>query len=126
MTERFIPFILSSLIAFMTGFLVPGRANAQSFRLSTNLADCANLGTLNLEAAYGMSRHWSLSASVKYNPFEYGDEDAALQSKQRSVSVGARYWPWHVYSGWWASGDLRYQEYRTVAPSSPLTTQGDR
>lgn len=112
------------IIALLCLVLAPGRLSAQALSVSTNLADCANLGTLNVEAAYGMSRHWSVSASVKYNPFQYGEN--SVQSRQRSVSVGARYWPWHVYSGWWTSGDLRYQEFRTVTAHSPVTTQGDR
>lgn len=61
---------------------------AQEFALSTNFADYAEFGTLNVEASYGVARHWSLSAAVKYNPFTYSRGDELLQHKQRSLSAG--------------------------------------
>ncbi len=102
-------------------------AEAQEFSVSTNLADYADLGTLNLEASYGIARHWSLVAGVKYNPFTFNpDSDDTAQKRQRSVSGGARFWPWHIFSGWWLYGAVRYQEYNEGGLSSPLTSEGDR
>ncbi|MCQ2177612.1 MAG: DUF3575 domain-containing protein [Bacteroidales bacterium] len=95
---------------------------AQTVSLSTNMLDYANLGTLNLDASFSVARHWSLGAGVKYNPFTY---------RQQSYSLSARYWPWHVYSGWWVSGNMRYQEYNTGGYTTwkyadEQTSEGDR
>lgn len=99
---------------------------AQNLSVSTNLVDWANMGTMNLEAGYAVAQHWSLEAGVKYNPFSFGEGEAARQSRQRSVSAGARWWPWNTYSGWWGAAALRYQEYNTGGFVSPRTTEGDR
>lgn len=100
--------------------------HSQEVSLSTNLADYANRGTLNLEASWGFARHWSVEAGVKYNPFSFGEGDDQSQKRQRSIYAGAKYWPWHIYSGWWLSGDMRYQEYNEGGLSSPETVEGDR
>ena len=101
-------------------------ASGQEFALSTNLADYAELGTLNISASYGVSRHWSLTTDLKYNPFTFKKEESTLQLRQRSLSAGTRYWPWHIYSGWWLSGKVMYQEYNTGGIFSPETREGDR
>lgn len=110
--------------------VLPHCAGAQEFAVPTNLADYADLGTLNLEASYGIARHWSLVAGAKYNPFTYNpDSDRTVQKRQRSVSAGARYWPWHIFSGWWLSGAVRYQEYNEggLSPAAArMTSEGDR
>lgn len=101
--------------------------NAQSVSLSTNLLDYADMGTLNIEASYGFARHWSVDAGLKYNPFTYGSGDTAVQRRQRTVTAGARWWPWHIYSGWWVSGNARYQEYnKGGGAEKPQTWEGDR
>ena len=98
------------LFAFVLSFAC-FLAGARNFALSTNVLGYADLGTLNLEASYGVARHWSVNAGLRYNPFSYGSGENSVCRKQRSVSAGARYWPWHVYSGWWVSSEMRYQEY---------------
>lgn len=99
---------------------------AQEFSVSTNFADLANLGTLNVEGSYGFNRHWTLMAGVKYNPFSYRSGDTAFQRRQRLFSAGSRWWPWHIYSGWWVSGKLQYQEYNNGGIRSEETTEGNR
>lgn len=98
----------------------------QEFAVSTNFADYADFGTLNIEASYGLAQHWSLNAGMKYNPFTYNPDGEQLQKRQRSLSAGARYWPWHIYSGWWLSGAVRVQEYNIGGITSPETTEGNR
>lgn len=98
----------------------------QEFAVSTNFADYADFGTLNIEASYGLAQHWSLNAGMKYNPFTYNPDGEPLQKRQRSLSTGARYWPWHIYSGWWLSGAVRVQEYNIGGITSPETTEGNR
>lgn len=100
--------------------------SAQELSLSTNLADYAALGTMNMEATYGFARHWSVNAGVKYNPFSFGEGEKAVQLRQRAVSAGARFWPWHIYSGWWMGAKLQYQEFNEGGLVSPETSEGDR
>lgn len=100
--------------------------NAQDFALSTNVLDYANFVTLNLQASYGVARHWSLNAGMKYNPFSYRDGLDMKMNKQVSCSVGAKFWPWYIFSGWWLSGAARYQEYSSGGIFSILTTEGNR
>lgn len=99
---------------------------AQELALSTNVMDYVNFGTLNVEASYGFARHWSVNAGMKYNPFSFEEGRDMKLNKQRSYSAGARFWPWHIYSGWWLSGALRYQEYSWGGFVSPQTSEGDR
>lgn len=102
-------------------------ASAQEMALSTNLAGYANLGTMNLEASYAFARHWSVNAGMKFNPFSYDSkENIKMQNKQRLYSVGARFWPWHIYSGWWLAGKMQYQEFNTGGIVSKETSEGDR
>ncbi len=101
---------------------------AQRFSLSTNLLDYAALGTMNMDASYSVSRRFSLTAGVKYNPFTFRKTlpEKQLQLRQRSFAVGVRMWPWHTWSGWWFAGKGRYQEYNFGGILSPETSEGDR
>lgn len=99
---------------------------SQNFALSTNFLDYANFGTLNIDAALAIAQHWSLNATVKYNPFSFNSEDGEVVQKQRSVSSGGKYWPWHSFSGWWLSALVKYQEYNSGGLRSALTSEGDR
>ena len=104
------------------------RSYGQKFSISTDLMGYAALGTLNLDASYAVSRHWSLTLGARYNPFTFhkGDPQRQFQSRQQSYSVGARMWPWHIWSGWWFASKLRYQEYNQGGILSRETTEGDR
>lgn len=99
---------------------------AQNYSLTTNVLDYVDFGTLNLEASCGIARQWTLSAGVKYNPFSWGEGRTEKADKQRSLEAGARFWPWHIYSGWWMSGKLKWQEYNQGGIVSPLASEGDR
>lgn len=85
---------------------------AQKWSVGTNLVDYVNVGTLNIEAGVGVGQHLSLTAQARYNPwmFRYGTADQ-FQNKKQSYAVGLRWWPWHVFSGWWFSAEGQYQEY---------------
>ena len=101
---------------------------AQTFSLSTDLLGYAQLGTMNMDASLAISRHVSLIAGARYNPFTFrkGDAMKQFQSRQQSYSVGMRVWPWHIWSGWWFAGKLRYQEYNEGGIISRKTEEGDR
>lgn len=103
-------------------------AQAQKFSLSTNILDYACLGTVNLDASCSVSRRWSLTAGMRYNPFTYmkGDPEEQMKLRQQSYALGARVWPWHTMSGWWFAGKLRYQEYSFGGVWSDETEEGDR
>ena len=100
----------------------------QKFSVSTNLLGYAALGTLNLDASCAVARHWSVFAGVCYNPFSFhkGNQQKQFQLKQQSYSAGARLWLWHVWSGWWLSTKMRYQEYNSGGIISRQTSEGDR
>lgn len=105
---------------------------AQEFSLTTNLISYVNFGTVNMEAAYGVSQHWSVNAGMRYNPFTFSIEEdgtnRSMRNRQQCYSLGVRYWPWHIFSGWWFAGKLQYQEYNAGAfsPMELNTTEGDR
>ena len=101
---------------------------AQEFSLSTDLLGYARLGTMNVDASYALSRRWSLVAGARYNPFTFrkGDMEKQFQNRQQSYSIGARLWPWHIWSGWWFAGKVRYQEYNFGGILSRESVEGDR
>ena len=103
-------------------------AVAQKMSVSTDLLGYANLGTLNLDASYAVSRRWSITAGARYNPFTFhkGEKDTQFQSRQLSYAIGARVWPWHTWSGWWMAGKIQYQEYNYGGILSRQTEEGDR
>lgn len=117
------PFVLLISICL----LIPHVVSAQKVSLSTNILDYAQLGTLNADVSVSVDRRWSLTLGAKYNPFTYKtDEERQFQYRQQSYSLGARFWPWHVWSGWWVGSRLRYQEYNFGGVWSQDTEEGDR
>lgn len=114
---------IRTIIAVLLAVSFSATVQAQNFAVSTNAVDYAYLGTLNLDASYAPGTHWTVGAGVKYNFYT---------SRQRSVSLNARYWPWHKYSGWWIAGSMKYQEYNTGGyqgwkyDSEGETAEGDR
>lgn len=101
---------------------------AQKFSVSTDLMGYVRLCTLNADLSYAVSRHWDINAGIRYNPFTYraGDPDTQFQYRQLSYAAGVRFWPWHLWSGWWFASRLRYQEYNKGGILSPATEEGDR
>lgn len=86
-------------------------AGAQTHTLSLNTADLPSM-TIGLEGASALSRHFSVGASLQYSPLRSRDDKE--WNRQRSVSLSGRYWPWNVFSGWWASAGLTLREWSTV------------
>lgn len=84
-----------------------------TFDISTNLFDWADFGTVNLDLGVAVSRHLSVQVGAKYNPWQFeGKGPISLkQNQQKSASVGLRYWPWYVYSGWWICAKAQYCDY---------------
>ena len=128
MMKTFHKTLLAAVLLMAAHTCMPAPASAQNLALSTNLAGYANFGTLNLEASYAVAQHWSVTAGMRYNPFTFpgGVEDGPQQFRQRACSLGTRYWPWHIYSGWWMAAKAQYQEYNMGGITSLDTQEGDR
>lgn len=87
----------------------PGKAR---IALSTNITDYVYLVTPNLDAQVSVARFLTVQAGVKYNgwSFKAGTPDE-MKNRQWTAYVGARWWPWYTYSGWWVGSAMQYQEY---------------
>ena len=119
---------VKKIVAVLLLLLIANALKAQKYSISMNLLECARLGTFNIDAAYAIDRHWSLTAGARYNPFTYhkGDPERQFQARQQSYAVGARLWPWHIMSGWWFGAKTRWQEYNIGGVMSPQAREGDR
>lgn len=100
---------------------------AQRFTAGTDGVGWLALGTLNADASVAVSRNFSLHAGASLNPWTYRKDkpEKQLQLRQLSVWGGARWWPWHVYSGWWAGLDARYMVYNMGGIIKRETEEGD-
>ncbi|MCF0176768.1 MAG: DUF3575 domain-containing protein [Bacteroidales bacterium] len=87
--------------------------SAQRVSISTNFADWAQLGTVNLALGVGISQHFSFQAGAKYNPWQFENEkqNMDLYIKQQCYHAGFRYWPWYVNSGWWLGLKGQYRKF---------------
>lgn len=116
-------------VFFLVATLLLGTpaARAQRFSAGTDAVDWLCFGTLNAEVSAAVSQHCSLHAGAALNPwtFRAGDPEKQFQFRQNSYWGGARWWPWHVYSGWWFGGDLRYTVYNVGGITKRLTEEGD-
>lgn len=119
--------VLSAIVVLCTASMMPNATFAQRWSVSANAVDWLNLGTLNAEGGVAMSQHISLAAGLRFNPWTYRKRDAAKQFENRKQCyyAGLRYWPWHVYSGWWTSLHLQYQEYNRGGLFKPQAEEGD-
>lgn len=122
MKKRLILIIAAALLC-----LTAQQARAQRWSIGTNVVDYLNLGTLNAEAGVAVAQHFSLHAGARYNPwtFNRADEERQFQNRKRCYYGGVRYWPWHIYSGWWAGVQGQYQEYNRGGLFRRETEEGD-
>lgn len=113
------------LTALLIGASLP--AAAQRFTVGTDGVEWLALGTMNADASVAVSQHVSLHAGASLNPWTYRKEnpDKQLQLRQFSLWGGMRWWPWHVYSGWWMGADLRYTVYNGGGILKRETEEGD-
>lgn len=108
--------------------LIPVVSWAQKYSVSTNAMQYVNFVTVNAELSMAVSRHWSVDAGARYNPFKFklGKDHHDVTTKQRTFYAGARYWPWNVYSGWWVAGKAQMSEYNFGGLFKEETREGDR
>ena len=98
------------LLTVLCGHL--NETQAQKISIGTNLVDWANLGTANLEFGASVSQHFSLMAGAQYNPWELKTPKGfEMYNRQTTGYIGTRYWPWYVFSGWWAGAKVQYSSF---------------
>lgn len=108
----------------MAALSVP--AAAQKVSLSTDVPTWACLATLNMEGQVALAQHISIEAGVGINPWTWkAGGESQYEYRHQTYSLGARWWPWYVYSGWWLAGKAQYQEYNRGGIFSPVTEEGD-
>lgn len=114
--------ILSCIVLFGAA----NTASAQKWAVAVNAGDMVSLGTVSVEGAVAVGRHATINASAKINPwtFKNGSPDQ-FQNRQQTYAIGARWWPWNVYSGWWLGGKGQYQQYNRGGLRSSNTEEGD-
>lgn len=102
-------------------------ASAQRWSVGTNVVDYLNLGTINLEGSVAVAQHVSFNVGARVNPwtFNYADEERQFQNRKQCYYAGMRFWPWHIYSGWWAGLQGQYQEYNRGGVFKQKTEEGD-
>ena len=109
---------------------------AQTWAVAVNAADAIDLGTISVEGSVAVSQHWSLHAGAKVNPWTFNKHNTwnglfsepdpdQKQSRKQVYAVGARWWPWNVYSGWWVGGKAQYQEYNRGGLRLPIGVGND-
>ena len=87
-------------------------AMAQTWAVAVNAADAIDLGTIGIEGSAAVGQHWSIHAGAKVNPWTFNKHNTwnglfsepdpdQKQDRKQVYAVGARWWPWNVYSGWW-------------------------
>lgn len=88
-------------------------SHAQRAAVQINMLDIVNLGTLNAQASFGLGRHWTATLQGRYNNWDYGSAEGGnpFQNRTRALALGARYWTWNTYSGWWLGTQARFEEY---------------
>lgn len=116
---HFLIIILLNLISTVPLF-------AQKMTIATNTLGYANFVTINAELGVAVDRNWSLYVAGKYNPFTYNKgEDNQLQNKQMTLSTGARFWPFYVFSGFFYEAKMQYSKYNQGGIISRETKEGD-
>lgn len=100
------------IVIILSGAISAGlSAGNTKFAISTNVLEWANFGTINVDLGLGFSRHFSVQAEARYNPWNFSAKnDMPVYNHQTTVSAGVRWWPWYVFSGWWVGVKARYSD----------------
>lgn len=85
--------------------------SAQRLTLGTNVFNLADYGTLNVEAGYSLSQHYSVVGGLKYNPWDFSKDGGDVYKNLFAVFAGVRYWPWYTNSGVWIQAKAQYADY---------------
>lgn len=117
-------FILAAILLPLCVSAQAPETNAR-FSVGTDIVTWANLGTANMNCSVAAGKNFSVHAEAQYNPWVYKTKVSQMQNKRQQYSLSARWWPWHVYSGWWLGGGAQYQEYNRGGMISQTTEEGD-
>lgn len=102
-----------------------GVSHAQKWAVSTNALTWLNLGTINAECSVSVHDHVSVNAGFVANPWSMTTPTyVELKNGQYGGYVGAKYWPWHVYSEWWVGAKVQYKNFEHVGLLSPNLMEG--
>ena len=109
---------ISLILSAAVLLLAHQEAFAQKVAVGTNIVEWAHLLTPNASVQYATGQHFSLEAAARYNCWSWRTggtlserRQNEIKARQQAYSLGVRWWPWNVYSGWWAAARLQYQEY---------------
>lgn len=117
--KRYIPTIVTAIL-FFGPF-----CHAQKWSVGTDVVTWLNLGTINIEGSMAVAKEVTINAGMEVNPWTYRHKGKQFQDRRQSYRIGARWWPWHIYSGWWFGAGVQYQEYNRGGILSPATEEGD-
>lgn len=78
--------------------------------ISLNLLDVAQLGTLGVSVQFATSRHITVEITPRINAWSFKEEE--LYSERQALAIGARWWPWYVYSGFFVKGSAQVEATR--------------
>ena len=96
------------------------------FAVTQNLANYVFLGTVNAELQFSVHRNWTVGLGARYNNWTWrARQDNQFEQRQQTYYIGARWWPWYTYSGWWVGGRFQYQEYNRGGVIRQETEEGD-
>ena len=129
--------VWTALLVFV-GCILSRNASAQRYSVSTNLVEWANLGTINGEAGVAIAQHFSAHVGARYNNWTFvkgnpedrfedpfGETEKQFQNRKQAYNLGIRYWPWYIYSGWWAYVRGQYMEYNRGGLIRHTAEEGD-
>lgn len=122
--------LISSLLLFAAA------ASAQTWAVAVNAADAIDLGTIGIEGSAAVGQHWSIHAGAKVNPWTFNKHNTwnglfsepdpdQKQDRKQVYAIGARWWTWNVYSGWWVGAKAQYQEYNRGGILTKTAEEGD-
>ena len=101
-------------------------AFAQRWAVAVSAADAMHLGTIGLEGAVAVGQHVTVNAGARLNPWTFNEGTREqFQTRHQTYAVGARWWPWNTYSGWWLGGKAQYRQYNNGGILSRETEEGD-
>lgn len=112
-------------ILLFSSLTTKGQISHSKVSIGTNGISWVNLGTANLDLGLSIHRHWSIHLSGKYNPYWWDVAGHQFQNRQLTGSLGVRYWPWYVFSGWHYGASIQYSQYNRGGIISPATEEGD-
>lgn len=105
--------ILLYFLFFLILAAKPQTVEAQNVAISTNAVDWLNFGTANIGVGVDVSRHFSVEAGARYNPWSFIRKSSglAVMNRQTTAFVGVRFWPWYIFSGWWIAARCQYSDF---------------